>query len=264
MLFLASVEGKEEYEAESYSVFEVLDKFPSCEVPFAHFLELCPKIQPRFYTIASSAKVNPTSIHITVTVARQEKTRGRVHEGVASTYLASLRPGKDVCAVFVRASSFRLPRPIATPIIMIGPGTGVAPFRAFWQELKALQSEGVKTGPIELYFGCRYEQKDFIYKDEIQECADSTFTKLHIAFSRDQDKKVYVQDLMAAQHETLWQLVDERNAHIYVCGGTAMGRSVRESFLKMAETHGGLNATNAGLYLKNLQDRHRFIQELWA
>lgn len=274
---LASVDGKAEYDAECYSIAEILTTFTSIKIPFHHFIELCPKMQPRFYTISSSARVSGSVVHITVAVASTSLPRGRTHAGVASTYLASLRPNKDKCAVFVRASSFRLPLPRSKPVIMIGPGTGVAPFRAFWHEMRALNStdDNTKvTGEAELFFGCRYRERDFIYRDEMQACEkDGTLTRLHLAFSRDVDpnaaaatlhKKVYVQDLLDAHHERLWDMIDERGAVVFVCGGTAMGRSVRESMVRMAQLHGGLNAQTAGLYLKNLQDKHRYVQELWA
>lgn len=265
MLRLTSPEGKDDYDHLQLSIFEVLDKWPSVSISFENFVEICPRLQPRFYTISSSSKVHPNSIHVTVALNHTPKSNDRHHAGVCSTYLASLRPGKDELPIFVRASSFRLPRPLTKPVIMIGPGTGVAPFRAFVQELRALKADGMECGSAFLYFGCRQATVDYLYKDEMELAhGEGVLTKLHTAFSRETDKKVYVQDLMAQHLDELWSFVEDKKAVVYVCGGTTMGRSIREVMCAMAMKHGGLNSSNAELYLKNLQDKNRYIQELWG
>jgi len=237
-------------------------------------LDWVPKIQPRFYTISSSSKVHPTSIHITVSLATTPKKDGRIFHGLCTSYLMNAVSGKDKICVFVRQSSFRLPRQAGTPLIMVGPGTGIAPFRAFLQEatfLKNKKTEGEtkknegKLGPITLFFGCRHRKKDFIYHDELKEAeTQDVCQKLLIAFSREEDKKVYVQDLMSENSDHLYDLLHNKKASFYVCGGAAMGKSVREVIRRILESRGKLTTDQSESYVKKLSNEGRYISELWS
>jgi len=267
ILFWASPQGKEEFNAEQLSLVDIIDRFPSFKPPFDHFLDWVPKIQPRFYTISSSSKVHPTNIHITVSLAITEKKDGRKFYGLCTSYLLNKEANKDNVCVFVRQSSFRLPRQTGTPLIMVGPGTGIAPFRAFLQEAIFLKNknDGKALGPITLFFGCRNRKKDFIYREELEEAeTQKVCQKLLIAFSREEKKKVYVQDLMKENADYLWDLLQNKRASMYVCGGAAMGKSVRELIRRILETNGKMTADQSETYVKKLGSEGRYIAELWS
>lgn len=283
-------EGKEEFHKDEKSLLEVLDELPQLDVPFLDFLEVCPKLQPRFYTISSSSLVHPKQVSITVALSTHQKPRGRVYNGIATTYLCGLKPGKDQACVFLRPSTFRLPKPKRTfvngsptpldasgsssptatsvlpPILMVGPGTGVAPFRAFTQEFHYLRSKNLPAFPsTHLFFGCRNRAQDFIYQEEMNAAvANESLTALHTAFSRETEQKVYVQSDLKHHAEKVWQLISTQRAYFYVCGGTIMGRQVKECIQHIAEQHGNLTPQAAHEYVKKMQSEGRYIQELWS
>ncbi len=149
---------------------------------------------------------------------------------------------------------------------MVGPGTGIAPMRAFVQErqylVKKLGNQGV--GEAVLFFGCRREDEDFLYKDElIGALQTGALTKLHVAFSRQQERKVYVQHLISEQAGHLWSLL-ERGAHVYVCGATKMGRDVHLAIIDIAKKGGQKDAESAKAFVTSLQTSGRYVQELWS
>lgn len=267
---LKSKEAAEQFHADQKSIYDILMEYPSIQPPFVDFLEFVPKLIPRFYTIASSALVQPTRVALTVTVDTVDLPRGRKHFGICSNYLFKLREGKEQALVFVRPSTFRFPRSLpphssSVPIIMIGPGSGLAPFRAFIQEANYLKEKGVDLGTIQLYFGCRNKTKDYIYQDEIESASNNKIlSDLQLAFSRDGPNKIYVQDLLAAQGAAVWPLIQKEHAMIFVCGGTAMGRSIRETIIAMAEKYGGMGHDDAVQYFQTMQSAQRYIAELWS
>ncbi len=160
-----------------------------------HLMELLPRLQPRFYSISSSSRVHPESIHITGVVVEYETKTGRTNKGVATTWLRPMVPSEDnqyKIPVYVRRSQFRLPNRPQTPVVMIGPGTGLAPFRGFIQERAWQKKQGKNVGETHLFFGCRNRDVDYIYREEMEQFAegeDAVLT-LHTAFSRDQAHKV--------------------------------------------------------------------------
>lgn len=244
------------------------NELSSCRIPLEDFLNLIPFIQPRFYTISSSSVVYPGHIHATVSVTQDVKPNGKVINGLCSTYMASLQPGSH-CRVFLRASSFKLPEDISKPIIMIGPGTGIAPMRALLQERGAqrAQASAVTTcGSNVLYFGCRRSDEDFIYSDELRDYeASGVLDALHLAFSREGSKKVYVQNLMRQPENAAAILRDiELGGYIYVCGATAMGSDVHAALIDIWSSGKGVSKDAATAAIKNLQDTGRYVQELWS
>ena len=274
LLYLASQDGREEFKSwistPGRTVIEVLEAFPSVRVPFAAFLELVPRLMSRDYTISSSDKVHPDTCSITVKVVRDRKKGGqnRMHHGVCSNFL--LREGKS-CRVFVRPSTFNLPDKPSVPIIMIGPGTGIAPMRAFLQERRhqreTLGAEAV--GETDLYFGCRRKNEDFIYEDELMEFTrDGTLTNLHLAFSREgaAGQKRYVQHIMeeSSHAARIWDLMSNHGAHIYVCGGTTMGQQVKATVENIIREQGRMSASKASAYMSGFQEGGRYVQELWS
>lgn len=166
-----STEGKAQYQTWIHdacrNIVHILEDIKSCKPPLDHVCEILPRLQPRYYSISSSAKLHPNMVHVTAVLVQYETKTGRVNKGVATTFLSQKRPsGEDSprVPVFIRKSQFRLPNKTETPIIMIGPGTGLAPFRGFIQERDLCKSEGKTVGDTILYFGCRKKSEDFIYE----------------------------------------------------------------------------------------------------
>ena len=278
LMYYSSTEGRESFQNDiatpGKTLVDIMEMFPTLKIPFGHFLELVPRLMSRDYTISSSSVVNPNICSITVKVLRDPKPKGmkddnssavKMMNGVCSNYL--LREG-SMCRVFVKKSTFKLPTDVSIPVIMIGPGTGIAPMRAFLQEIKwRRETYGVdKVGDADLYFGCRRPTEDYIYEEELLSYArEGTLTRLEVAFSRADNKK-YVQHLMLASKERLWKLISEQGAHVYVCGGTNMGKQVRETFEKIIAEVGNMNETKSMEYVKQMQDvrPQRYTQELWS
>lgn len=203
------------------NIVHILEDMPSCKPQLDHLCELLPRLQPRYYSISSSSKLYPTTVHITAVVVEYTTPTGRHNKGVATTWLKQKIPqdGQDppIVPIFIRKSQFRLPTKTQTPIIMIGPGTGLAPFRAFVQERNYSREEGKTVGETILYFGCRKRKEDFIYEEELMDY-EQKFLKLHLAFSRDQAHKIYVSHLLQQNSEELWRVIGENNGHLYICG----------------------------------------------
>ena len=267
---LSSKEGKKEYREkimDSYvGMVDLLKLCPSIAMPLEHFISVCHFLLPRFYTISSSSSVYPDTVHLTAAVTEAKRPDGSTFHGVCSTHLASLKPAKDVVRVFNRPSTFRLPCDSSRPIIMIGPGTGIAPMRALLQERrhqKVVQKQDI--GRNVLYFGCKKKSLDYLYQDELETFKeDGILDELHLAFSREQTKKVYVQHLLSQNATETWKLINDGMASIYVCGGVKMGHDVTEALKEIVSTHGEMSFNEAKDYLAKLSSTGRYIQELWA
>jgi len=163
------------------------------------------------------------------------------------------------------SGNFKLPDDPSVPVIMVGPGTGVAPMMGFLQERAALQAKGAKLGPGVLFFGCRNSKDDFIYADELQQYEKSgVLSQLHVAFSRDGPSKVYVQDLIQANGAKLWPLF-EAGAVVYICGDARrMAPDVRSAFKDIARTFGGRSDAAAESWLGGLLESNRYLEDVWA
>ncbi|EQC33246.1 hypothetical protein SDRG_09229 [Saprolegnia diclina VS20] len=291
LLHLASPEGKDAYHAfivdGCRNVADVLEAFPSIAMPLTALIHVLPSLQPRYYTISSSSTVHPSRIHVTLGVIESDLADGRRFRGVCSNHLANMalpnsaqektkRPnpygeqGKKqvrswpTARVTVRKSTFKLPSDPSTPILMVGPGTGIAPMRAFLQERDAQRVAGANVGPSVLFFGCRRQSEDYLYADELAAFQSSgTLTQLHCAFSRDTATKVYVQHLIATQGAYVYELL-RNGAHVYVCGATVMGADVHKAIVSVVQKHGGLSADAAAAFVHDLQHNQAYIQELWS
>lgn len=248
------------------SMLDLLEQYESCEMPFERFLELLRPLKPRYYSISSSPRVNPEQASITVGVVRGPAWSGRgEYRGVSSSYLAERQAGDDV-VMFVRTpeSRFQLPEDPETPIIMVGPGTGVAPFRGFLQARAALKREGKALGEAHLYFGCRND-RDFIYRDELERFEKDGIVTVHTAFSRKEGMpKTYVQHLMADQADTLISILD-RGGRLYVCGdGSKMAPDVEAGLQKAYQAVHGTGEQEAQNWLRHLQDTGMYAKDVWA
>ena len=221
---------------------------------------------PRYYTISSSSSVHPQKVHLTVAVTETLKKDGTVFKGVCSSYLAGVVAGKSTVRVFNRESTFRLPKDASKPILMIGPGTGIAPMRALLQERAYLRDVKKQVlGDNVLYFGCKKASLDYLYEDEMAKFQeDGVLNKLYVAYSREQSEKVYVQHLLAKNASETWNLVDSQGASIYVCGGVKMGHDVSEALRSICVSQGKHTADSAKHYMDKLASEGRFVQELWA
>ncbi|ODN02614.1 NADPH--cytochrome P450 reductase [Orchesella cincta] len=270
-------EGKEKYNkwvsVDNRNIVHILDDLKSCKPALDHLCELLPRIQCRYYSISSSPKVYPNSIHITAALVKYETPTGRINKGVATNYLQGIVPrplveGEEkspVVPVFVRKSQFRLPTRPQTPIIMIGPGTGLAPFRGFIQERAYMKDEGKPVGESILFFGCRKKAEDFIYQEELDEYVNKGVLTMHVAYSRDQEKKVYVQHLLMDRAKEVWRLIGVENAHLYVCGDAKqMARDVHDVIEKIVRDEGGLAEAEASAYVKRMEAQKRYSADVWS
>lgn len=265
-------EGKQLYSdwiiKDHRNILAILEDLPSIKPPLDHICELLPKLQARYYSISSSPKVHPQSIHITAVVIKYETRTGRIAKGVATNWLALKKPEngiKPTVPIYVRKSQFRLPFKANTPVLMVGPGTGLAPFRGFIQERHFAKKDGKPVGDTILYFGCRHKAQDYIYEDELNDYVnDGTLTKIHVAFSRDQEKKVYVQHLMKENKTEIWNLL-ENGGHIYVCGDARnMARDVHELLENIIVELGDMDKAKAADYVKKLQSKGRYSCDVWS
>lgn len=223
------------------------------------WLSVLKPLQPRLYSISSSPKETPREVHLTVSPVRYN-FRGVPRRGVCSTYLADRSPG-DRVAIYVRPSSnFRPPSDPHTPMIMIGPGTGIAPFRGFLQERRALGH----TGPNWLFFGEQHAATDYYYRDELEQMRDDGFlTELDLAFSRDQREKVYVQHLMRERGAQLWRWLQD-GAQLYVCGtADPMAKDVDRALCDIAAVHGSLDPDAAKAYVQSLSADKRYHRDVY-
>uniref|UniRef100_A0AAY4DAY6 NADPH--cytochrome P450 reductase n=1 Tax=Denticeps clupeoides TaxID=299321 RepID=A0AAY4DAY6_9TELE len=271
----SSAEGKALYQSfvldSCRNILAVLEDLPSLRPPIDHLCELLPRLQARYYSIASSSKVHPDSIHICAVVVEYETKTGRLNKGVATNWLKSKMPAdnghKATVPMYVRKSQFRLPFKASSPVIMVGPGTGIAPFMGFIQERGWLKEQGKDVGETTMYFGCRHKAEDFLYQEELENFEKTgVLTKLNVAFSRDQAHKViYVQHILKKNKEELWRQIHTDNAHIYICGDARnMARDVQNAFYEIAEELGGMTRTQATDYIKKLMTKGRYSQDVWS
>ena len=256
-------EGKEQ-ELKDYmygrDLLDVVRDFAPWEVPARDFIAILRKMPARLYSIASSLKANPDEVHLTVGTVRYE-AHGRERLGVCSGEFALRAQAGDSLQVYVQSNqNFRLPTNPDTPIIMIGPGTGIAPFRAFLEEREEIGAEG-KTW---LFFGDQHYVTDFLYQTEWQRWAkDGVLTQVDVAFSRDTDEKVYVQHRMLEKSQELFEWLEE-GAVIYVCGDEKhMASDVHDTLETILQEEGGLNAKEAADYLAEMQQQKRYQRDVY-
>ena len=237
---------------------DLLNLAPGLKLDPAEFLGWLKPLQHRAYSISSSPKAHPGEVHLTVAAVRW-MAGDRAHGGVCSTFLADQQDGSS--PVFMSPNkSFRVPQDGSVPMVMVGPGTGIAPFRAFLEERRSLGAKGMNW----LFFGDQHRASDFIYEDEIGQMSASGFlTRLDLAFSRDQTDKIYVQNRMEENGRALFAALEE-GGHFYVCGdATRMARDVDASLHRIIETQGGLTPEAATEYVNRLRRDKRYVRDVY-
>ncbi|RYD39415.1 MAG: sulfite reductase subunit alpha, partial [Verrucomicrobiaceae bacterium] len=224
------------------------------------FVSILKKLQPRLYSIASSPNAHPGEVHLCVGIVRYH-TFGRKRGGICSTFLADRMTGDLKPRVYMHGNNgFRLPADGATDVIMCGPGTGIAPFRAFLEERKISGAKGRNW----LFFGNPHSATDYLYQDEIEAWQkDGTLSKLDLAWSRDQKEKIYVQQLMVKNGAELWAWLNGGGA-FYVCGDASrMAKDVDQALHTVAEQHGKLSPEEAAAFVSQLKKEKRYQRDVY-
>lgn len=239
---------------------DLVTDFPGVITDPQQLFHVLQRLTPRMYSIASSQKLHPDSVHTTVRVIRYD-AHGRSRQGVASGHLGDRAGVGTKLPIFLHSNaSFRLPGDTSAPVIMIGPGTGIAPFRAFLEERQATGQPGDNW----LFFGEQREKLDFLYKDQLEAMVkDGTLKHLHTAFSRDQRNKVYVQDRMQENAKELFHWL-ERGAYFYVCGdATRMAKDVETALLDVIARGSNGTLEHATEYLAAMKKQKRYQRDVY-
>jgi sulfite reductase (NADPH) flavoprotein alpha-component len=253
------VDGADGAEPSDPDLLDLLTSFPSSRPAPSALAASLPALRPRLYSIASSPRAAPGQVHLCVSVVRDMR-RGRVRHGIASAFLADRAAAHGAVGAYLQPSHFRLPAAPAIPVIMCGPGTGIAPFRAFLQE-RAAQGHRGRTW---LFFGDQHRDTDFLYEPELTGwLKDGTLARLDTAFSRDQARKLYVQDRMMENAGDLWRWLQE-GAHFYVCGDAMrMARDVDATLRKIAITEGRMDEAQAKDWMVALARQGRYLRDVY-
>ncbi|MGG1633430.1 assimilatory sulfite reductase (NADPH) flavoprotein subunit [Paenibacillus sp. FSL K6-3182] len=241
-------------------LLDLLQDFEPWQGSAKQFVAILRKLPARLYSIASSFKANEDEVHLTVRAVRYE-SHGRERYGVCSVHCAErVQPGDSLPIYIQQNPNFKLPADTNTPIIMIGPGTGVAPFRAFLEEREEIGAEGKSW----LFYGDRHFVTDFLYQTDWQRMLkDGVLTKLDVAFSRDTEEKVYVQHRLLQKSRELFEWL-QAGAYVYICGDEKhMAHDVHTALLTVIEQEGGLSAEQAAAYLNDMQDQQRYQRDVY-
>lgn len=256
---LQQIQDEDSHELANADVAELLQRFPSARPTLEQFAAALPRLQPRLYSISSAQRAHPDEVHLTIGVVRFE-ILGRWRNGLASHFLGIRSNPGDAIRVFVQHSKFRLPENPSTPVIMVGPGTGIAPFRAFLEHRSATKAPGKNW----LFFGNQYRAYDFLYREELEGMHESgVLTRLDVAFSRDRAEKVYVQHRMLEHGSDVWQWLQE-GAHFYVCGDAKrMAHDVDQALQQIVAKYGNKSAEEAKAYVTQLVKSKRYQKDVY-
>lgn len=261
------------------TVADLLDAFPSAAVSFDQLIQILPRQKPRLYSVSSCSLVHPQQIHITVGVVHAPTSTGLVRPGLCSNFLAGLQPG-DRLRLAVRTSNFRPPIDPRVPMLLVGPGTGLAPLVGFLQhrevQLRALLADADlvdmadsdeligQVGQTRLYFGC-HDLNDYLYQEELETWHEAgVLTHLDVAFSRMGEKKIYVQHLIEQQSQELWRVLAQPDCHYYVCGDARMAEEVFAVLMTIARSTGGMTHAQAVAFFERMRRENRFFSDVWG
>jgi sulfite reductase (NADPH) flavoprotein alpha-component len=240
-------------------VIDFLIEHPSIKWTPQDLVDTLAKLMPRLYSISSSLKAHADRVHFTIDVVHYE-SRGRKRKGVCSTFLAERAQNAPI-PVFPNASKFKLPEDGNTPIIMVGPGTGIAPFRAYLQERKAIGAKGKNW----LFFGSQHEHCNYFYKEEMSDLKrDGVLSRFDCAWSRDQAAKSYVQNKMLECGAEIWKWMDSEGAHLFVCGDARrMAKDVDAALRKIIQEKGGKSESETNEYVEKLKSDKRYKRDVY-
>ncbi len=241
-------------------VIDFLTEHPSAKFTPDEFVGLLTKLQPRLYSVASSLRAFPDQVHFIVDVVTYE-SNGRVRKGVCSTFMAERADNVPVPVYPSSAKHFHLPEDGNTPLIMIGPGTGIAPFRAFLQDRQVTGAKGKNW----LFFGAQREGCDYAYKEDFAQFKrDGFLTRLDCAWSRDQAHKIYVQHKLLENAGEIWKWIDSEGAQFFVCGDARrMAKDVDAALRKIVQEHGGKSVEEANQYVEKLKSDKRYKRDVY-
>lgn len=250
------------------SLAELLERYKDkISLTIGQLVVLAKALTPRRYSVSSSPGKEQELLTVSVAQVQFTTGTGRMHHGLASTHLASLPVGGVIPgAVRTLQSTFHLPADRTSPILMVGPGTGVAPMMGFLQEREALLKQHVKLGAAVMFFGCRTRDQDYLYQEELTGYLQSgALSELHVAFSRETEQKVYVQDKIWEQRAAVWKLLEDPKVHVFVCGDArAMAPAVKRAFQQVAEECGGRSGSMAANFVASMVESNRYVEDVWA
>ncbi|KAI8144941.1 hypothetical protein BJV82DRAFT_606828 [Fennellomyces sp. T-0311] len=242
------------------TVAEVLFDFKSASIPLDYILDVFPLIRPRSFSIASSPEAHPGEIDLCIAIVKYKTKLKKIRRGVCTKWVAALNPGDVIERVRITKGTMKLPPSPNVPLVAIGPGTGVAPMRAFLEQR-------IVNGATEnvLVFGCRYHDKDYHYRKQWEEYVSQGHLKVLTAFSRDQDQKLYVQDRIRQEGAMLWDLIENRQAKIVLSGSAGkMPEQVAFALKQVFMQHGGLDAEQAENYFSTMGKTGQYQEECWS
>ncbi|KAK3834997.1 MAG: hypothetical protein J3R72DRAFT_403841 [Linnemannia gamsii] len=265
---LISAEGAQEFKDrvdETLTHADILREFPSAHPSIPQLINMLPAIKPRHYSIASSQKAHPNSVHLLIVAVEWTAPSGKARFGQCTRYLTSLGVGDNV-TVSIKPSVMTLPPSPHQPVIMAGLGTGMAPFRAFIQERAWQKAQGIDVGPMILYFGSRNRSNEYLYGEELEAYhADGLLTHLRLAFSRDQKEKIYIQHKMNEDGQLLhkYMLDAELNGHFYLCGPTWPAGDVKDAIVQSFMDGENCAAIDANRIVNKLKEEERYVLEVY-
>lgn len=265
---MASKDGHEQYEKfvlqGRRGILELLEDFPSIDLNLAQLIEISPRLMPRYYSISSASAAHPEHVHITCAVVKEDVERKGtgMFQGVCSNYIARLKEG-DIVRGFCRTTLFKLPQDPSIPVILIGAGAGIAPLRGMFLEIDSDRTSGEEIGQNLLVFGCRRKDEDFLYEDEVLQCArDGTLSCVFTAFSRDGAEKDYVQHKIEKHSEAILAVLN-KGGYIYVCGSAAMATDVRGAITDAIVKHVKTDFLKADQFVCRLRETGKYLQDVW-
>lgn len=270
--FLLSKEGKtklKELAKETPTYADLLKKYPSTRLSLDYLIDHVPRIKPRLYSIASSAEMHPDMVHLCIVKDDWKTPSGKVRYGLCTRYLSGLSLGEspDLVSGKINAAGITIPDTHSLPCVMVGLGTGIAPFRAMVEDREVARVRGEKIGPMALFFGARHKRTDYTYGDEFDAYHSNgkgIVNVLSTAFSRDQAHKIYVQDRIAEHPEVIYDYLGKQKGYFYLCGPAGnVPPSVRKAVVTAFVKCGGHSEEEADKLVTQMQIEGRYNVEAW-
>ncbi|KAJ7555508.1 hypothetical protein O6H91_05G042300 [Diphasiastrum complanatum] len=271
--YFSSPEGRDDLyrynQRERRTLLEILQDFPSVQLPLEWLLQLAPRLQPRYFSISSSLKLHPNEAHITVAVVSWITPYKRKKTGLCSSWLSRLQPKQDVIPIWMTRGTFKHP-PASVPLILVGPGTGCAPFHAFVEERVAIAATE-PVAPVLFFFGCRKQAKDYLYKEFWLSCtkedgimSDKMGGGFVVAFSRDQPHKIYVQHKILEEREKIWNLLSSGGSVFVAGSANKMPEDVASAFKDVILREKKCSEVSAASFMKQFERLGRYNVEVWS